>query len=405
MKAGTALSALLGGLAVGATLLVGTGVPDARAAIPSLTSAPAITATAHPCTAIIAGGPCTLTPAWILATWRGPIVATLTLSWLPSAARPAAAPVPPQLSTALATSAPGACTNLVGQVTCSWPWPPELELASTVLNGTYQLAAPPDHPGDPAPLVPAIVAVSAPPASPAQVAVTADGTGAVTVSWSQNREADLAGYRVERNSVPVWSCALGALPRCPLPLAYSEAPGPGAWTYRVVADRYGFSSAPVDSAPAGPAPLVLGAVAPPTSPAARSGGTLQIPVAPVLPAPASQAGGGGSPTPHVALPTAPVDPGTSSAGATSPPAPTVPGFSPTLPYQVPSRVASPQTLPGADVAGSGGMVSTREPGPSGAAPGAMASVALGALVLALAAHLLYLRSRVSVERHLPSRYG
>ena len=339
-------------------------------------------------------GPCTLEPTHVGATWNGTAVLSLSLSWA-TTGRPKGAPAPSSPSAALDPHAPGACTTSGAQTSCSWPWPATLESNHTVLNGTYQLRAcitPPGvsciaSPGS----GPATIAIAAPPLTPTGTALqSGSGTDpAEVVSWSADPEPDVAGYQVDREGTPVWSCQVGTpaasgtqAVTCPSPPSATDHPGVGLWSYSVIAERYGASgNSLVASTPATLAPVGVDL----TSLAPSSGvSQVQLPPIPFLPAYAGgSAGSASSPSGSSA---GVVHGGTTgSPGGSSATATNDPGYSTTLPYGAAGRSA---TLPGADVAAS------KEPGPTGPDVNPVATFALGALVLALAVHLLYLRGLV-----------
>jgi hypothetical protein len=297
------------------------------------------------------------------------------------------------MTVSLNPKAPGACTTTSGKTSCSWPWPTTLERNHAVLNGTYQLAACLSAPGTAclvSPLLaPTSIAIAAPPSTPAAAGVRAVGGGdpAAVVAWKANPEPDLAGYQVGRDGRVVWSCVVGTPPSapavaCPSPPSMTDHPGVGVWDYSVTAERYGATGNALVASPAATiAPAGIGLTALTVAP----GGELNVPRIPVLPGaiygakPNGPAAAGSSSAPAVAATTPQASPG---------PAAIDPGYSSALPY----GGGSASTLPGTDSA------ALSEPGPTHPDVNTIATFALGALILALAAHLLYLRGRVVRHR-------
>lgn len=370
--------------AAGATLaacLLG-AVPALAQSSPTTATAAASSGSFHagadPCSPASAGGPCTLTPARVTASWGGGLVASVSVQWA-TTGRPAGAPAPASTRTALSTSARGACKTVGGTTSCSWPWPGAMEDHGTVLNGTYQMQACVTATSSScvaSTFGPATVAVAAPPPSPASVSAQANGSSGATVTWAPVPVPDLAGYQVSRNGKPVWSCetASSAALRCPANPSWTDQPGAGLFAYQVTAVRYGASGATmVASPPASSAPVAVGLAALNSG----SGGSLNLPVPPVAPVPVGSGSVGGAP-------------GSAAGGSTTKrsgpgSAPTTDGgYSSTLPY------GAANTLPGADQ-----VSAPAEPGPRGPDVVPAASLALGALLVALAAHLLVLRQEAT----------
>jgi hypothetical protein len=428
---------------VGSVLILGSGTSQAAPApgppVVSTGSSNLFTAAAMPCSAPAGSTTCAAEPTSIEATW--PFLNTgisgIEVTWMPAATRPAAAPAPAQLTVALPVSA-GTCNGAGDD--CTWPWPTLLEPASstTVLNGTYQVVACGGSPifgaacqsGSPYQAVEVSEGVA--PAAPTAVRATVSGVGVVAVTWPLGPEADLAGYEVTASSGGqsrlIGACTLSGAPApsadpsaraCPSPLQATDAPAAGTWTYDVTALRYGTdgSAATLVSSPAtgveaevtaaevaagnaagGPGGSGSTASAAPggtpagagaggatgSGPAAAtsSGGTtgaggFVLPKAPVLPT-RSQS------TP---LAQAPADP-TESLGPTTTVAPDS-GFAASLPFKA---AGSDQPVA---VAAAAAPPARLEPthGVS-----RWAAFAGGLLVLAVAAHLLYLRAAVARYR-------
>ena len=391
-----------GGVAVG---LAGLGLM-ALASAPAwaaTTGSPTLSGEASPCVTGPAPNPtsqppgvCSAEPTAVKATWSDPTVQSLSLSWV-TTGRPKGAPAPPSGTVSLNPKAPGACTTTSGKTSCSWPWPTALERNHAVLNGTYQLTPCLSGPGTgclASPLLaPASIAIAAPPSQPTGVVVSSVGGAdpAALVAWTANPEPDLTGYQVERDGHVVWSCVTGTAPAagqpavtCPAPPSMTDHPGVGVWAYSVIARRYGAAGDALVSSPAATvAPTGIGLTALTVAP----GGGLSLPQVPVLPGAiyGSTAGGSGAPSSPSGQGAAPGSRPQSSPGTVA----ADPGYSSSLPYGAGS---SASTLPGTDAA------ALSESGPTRPDVNTIATFALGVLILALAAHLLYLRGRVVQQR-------
>ncbi len=376
---------------------------DVPPASPSPTTT--ITVAPAPCSPRPGDGACTLDPRTLTVTFPSGTASLsgVVVAWT-TTGRPVATPGPAQPTVALAV-ADGGCkpvSESLPATTCSWPWPRGLEAAGStvVLNGTYLVtacanpalvsgsASPGPPGGSPAAatvrcqaapdLGPAGIGLAVPPAPVGQVRATATSaaTGSpVTVTWTGGPEPDLAGYVVTRNGAMVFTCTLhgatiGSASPCGPKLAYTDRPpGGGLVTYSVAASRFaldGTTAHDVVSAP-GTATLRLGG-----APAVGSVGVL--PPLPVIGPPRT-------------LPPLfpPVGSGTPDAPQ-SPPTTADPGFG-NLPYRGSSEVASPVLANGA--------------GSKQADVRGLGLIAAGLLVLAVAAHLLYLRA--AAARH--QRFG
>ncbi|MDQ6838780.1 MAG: hypothetical protein M3137_10735, partial [Actinomycetota bacterium] len=221
---------------------------------------------------------------------------------------------------------------------------------------------PPAPPSSAAPASVGLAVAPAPPGNPR----AAGSASAVTVTWAAGVEPDLAGYTVTRNDVAVFSCGLHGAPLpnsvpCGASLAYTDHPNIGGMVgYAVVAKRFGLDGNPAHDLTSLPAA---------TSIRLGSGGIAALPPIPVIG------------NPFVA---APVAPPTSApvTGSPSVPATTVDPGSGSLEYGPQSHAAAI------------GARSGTEPG-HGTDVTHLALVAAGLLVLALAAHLLYLRGAVA----------
>jgi hypothetical protein len=358
------------------------------------------------------------------------------VTWTPASTRPAAAPGPQQLTVALPVSS-GTCNGAGDD--CTWPWPSLLEPASTatVLNGTYQVVAcggspvigPACQSGSPYQAVGLAEGVA--PTAPTAVKAAVSGTGVVAVSWPLGPEADLAGYEVTAvgagQSRLVEACTLNGAPAptadakavpCPSPLAVTDRPGTGSWTYDVTALRYGTDGTAATLVPSAPtaapasvtaAEVASGAASGPSGSALSASGAGSAPASSGSDVSGGSAGSGGGSSAGAsgdgfALPAVPVLPtrAESTPLAQAPVQATVPvtsapttmapdtGFSPSLPF---TSAGSVQPVADASAAASG----PAEPGPPRGV-GGWGAFAAGLLVLAVAAHLLYLRAAVARYR-------
>jgi hypothetical protein len=213
-------------------LVAGAAAASLYGAGPAGASGPALQAGASPCSPAPDGQTCTQTPSRVEATWIGPGVDSLVLTWEPVGI-PAGAAAPPSTSAVLNPTA-GACTTGGSTTSCWWPWPPSLEVAGTVVNGTYQLQAcssPPSTPCSPASQGAAAVVVAAPgpaaaapTAGPTQAAPAAAGRhppdhgGGTPYRWTavaprQGTEAAAASRRAPRSWETAWAVdvTVGAL--------------------------------------------------------------------------------------------------------------------------------------------------------------------------------------------------
>ncbi|MDQ2725275.1 MAG: hypothetical protein M3Y36_07245 [Actinomycetota bacterium] len=337
---------------------------------PAANTAPAVPAPATvavtPCSP--QGGACTVAPKTVTLSGTLPTEGGVKVTWT-TPPRPPGTPGPAQTSYLL-TASTGCRT---GATTCSWPWPSALEVPGSpvVLNGTYQTAScsaattcgPASN-----------VLIAAPPAPPG--GARASGPSAsVTVTWTSGVEPDLAGYTVTRNGVVVYACNLhGATLPGSVPcgrLAYTDGRGAsGAVTYGIVAKRFGVDSNPAHYLSSSPAvaSVTLG-----------SSSTSALPPIPVIG------------IPSFPLPVAPPTTLPSPGSATAAPTTTVDPGSGGLEYGPQDHAGAAGPAPGVKA----GHATTNVSRP--------ALIAVGLLVLALAAHLLYLRG--AVARYQMARGG
>ncbi|MCU4187428.1 hypothetical protein K6U06_23925 [Acidiferrimicrobium sp. IK] len=360
---------------------------------PSASADTALLVTPNPCGAPTAASGCTTDPTSLAASWpSADSVGGVTVAWQ-GQGRPAAAPAPADPDQALSVSK-GTCTVTPSgpTTTCTWEWPAGLRHPSggQLLNGSYLVTACSNDPtsangtGSPsctaaAGLSSATVAVGVVPAAPSGVA--ASGASRVTVNWNATSDPDLAGYRVTRDGTLIWTCAAdgaGGAGPCPASPSVADTPAAGHHTYGVTALAFGPSpSAPLLVSPVAAAAIV---VAPVSAAAAGGGG--------------GGGGGGGAqialgPVPYVGpAVTVPAARAPSSPVTSAPPAPADSGFAPTLPYNTSRAPAVPLA------------VSPRSPGEAGTGTSSAsvrraALFALGMLILAIAAHLVFLRSEMA----------
>jgi hypothetical protein len=218
-------------------------------------------------------------------------------------------------------------------------------------------------------------------------------SSAVLVSWKPpaSQPPDLAGYAVSRNGHPVYGCSIDGLassaPACPNPLSYMDHPGTGTFAYTVNAYRLGSDpsgSQLVGSTAAGTSGSGTVSVTGRGGGTGGSGGTGNLP------------GTGGSvigfsPSPVIGGGTVVGDAGPHSAagvqglgGAEG--APALGGVPPqNLHYSADNPVLGNS---------SAALALKVPPGRTDVVP--VAVLALGILILAIAAHVLYLRVELSV---------
>lgn len=335
---------------------------------------------AAPCNAAGSAGACTADPTGLVASWPpGAPVVGVVVSWL-GADRPAGAPAPSSAAETLLDGS-ATCADSAAGTTCSWGWPGGLRLPAggQLLNGTYQVApcgagAAPPVGGGPASgcapvsgLDPVVVTVSVVPAAPAGVTVT--GSGSATLHWTPSPEADLAGYRVARDGVGIWVCSANGAPGttvvCPADPGMTDSPPAGRHTYSVEALRYGpTAGALLSSAPSTVAVTVSTAGA--ALPAVPYSGPV-----PTLPA---------------GRPAQPAAPTTTIAAD--------PGYQSTLPYGSPPP-SDATSLPALRSNGALARATSPPAAPSSGQRDHLALFAAGMLLLAVAAHVIYLRSEVA----------
>jgi hypothetical protein len=356
---------------------------------------PELDAAMVPCSPARAG-PCTADPSVLEVTYAAKVTVTaVDVVWDPGPGRPSAAPQPAKPSVLLGAQSTKSCptrpSDPSGEVTLCWAWPSGLTYTATrssrtwILNGTYRVTAcsgsTPTTPCEPQRAYsPDPIGLAVAPAPPRDVGATSSGS-VVTITWSPSAvpEPDLVGYSVLRDGTPVYSCSVPAGwpvagSACSTPLYDKDSPGQGRWTYSVEALRFGTASSLQDAVPSG---------APPAAPVSAAGvqfagptpvGLSVVPVAgsaPTLPSvlPPSSAAGTYSPAPAA----------TTAVGSDNP---AISG----LPYS-----ASKSTAAAAPVSVSG----TKETGPAAPGRDSLASVALGLIALALAAHAWYLRGEAA----------
>lgn len=240
------------------------------------------------------------------------------------------------------------------------------ETSTAALPASSSTTAPAGPSCHDAGLAPANVAVGAPPAAPS--GFTAASGSPNVLRWAAGAEDDLAGYEVARDGATIWACSehgsAVAATACPGQLALDDPAPAGQHTWSVTALRL--------PAQAG-APLLVSV--PATTKASSSGAAgVGLPSVPgfVAPRPGATTPRGG---PH---------PSASGSRKVAAPTTTDPGYSDALPYadgagSVPGVVASAE----------------REDGGAHTAVGHAALIGLAALLVAIAAHLMYLNSLVA----------
>lgn len=400
-RARAAVSACILGCGTTSSSSTSSSTSSTSSSTSSTTTAPPPTSTppAYPAAFVPCGstsGPCNQEPQQIRVDYAtaGP-AAALQLAWV-SRGRASGAPAPASASVTLTWSDGSAC----GSGFWCWAWPPGMTDSSFVLNGTYQVAAcgTEDNGACGAPSSPQDIQVAAPPGPPTQVTARVSDTQ-VAVSWRPPAAAppDLAGYTVARNGADVYSCSLdglgpGASVPCPGSLTFADHPGNGRYTYTVRSVRLGADTAADDTVPSTATPAAGGAVT--VAAPAPAGGTGPSP------------GGGGDPgggtggtggagslggfTPSPVIGGAGAiggslgpDPGAAS-GQGLPGAPAQPGAPQNLQYPSDNPVVGKATPLALDVHGG--------PGRTDVVPAGI--LALGLLLLAIAAHFLYLRAEL-----------
>jgi hypothetical protein len=346
-----------------------------------------LAATASPCHPASASGPCTIGPSQILVTAAsGQTPTALEVKWVAEAAP---APNPSPSTTAVIATR---CSSPAAGVTC-WPWPVSLERSGLVLNGTYQVVAcgagsttgtcSPDPSYNPA-----TIEVAAPPTPPSSARATYNPAG-ITVTWTAPSSSfpQLVGYQITRSGHVIDSCSTVAggpvsAPTCPSPLAFVDHPGPGSYTYTVSALGYGTTASPaalVRSAPATAAVVV------PTPQETETSAPPQI----------------SQPSQETAIATGPVV-SVAPTGATSQAPVTTTTLGASGVASPPTTTPSDQALPytGTSKPSSQGVASgtPTENGPKNPDLDTWAALALALIILAVVAHLWYLRREVGAYR-------
>ncbi len=334
---------------------------------------------------VAASAPCDTDPKQVEVAYpSGHSPPSVVVAW-----RKGVAGTAPQPGTPTVTLDPGStvpCTGIsapAGQELACWPWPGGLTDRSFILNGTYRITAGSQKPTD--------VGVAVPPAAPRQVVATAT-TSSVTLTWQPSAapEPDLTGYVVTRNGQPVYYCSTdglgpGANIPCSKPLAVTDHPGPGKWTYAVSSLRLGVDDASADAVGS---PLVAAAPGAVTLTAAVTGAH-PLSSAGLAPLPASigttysaASGGAGA-----------VTPSTLAGGASDPAPRTAPVQNIKYPGSDNPVVGKPSDL----------ALEVGRPGShTDVVP--VAVLALGLIALAIAAHFLYLRVELGLaEARLADR--
>lgn len=275
-----------------------------------------------------------------------------------------------------------------------WPWPSTLTDQSFVLNGTYQVVTcftyqdgnctQPDTQS---------IGLAVPPDPPQKVTASSSGS-AVTLSWQAPSQTppDLAGYTVSRNGTAVYTCSIDGLAAgvdtsCPSSLTVTDHPGDGSYTYTVAALRLGAAGDDLISSPAvedGGGEVVV-----PGSSAGQGGsGGQTVGSSPVI-------GSVGT----VAPSTSPTVATTPSGTATVETLPGESGQDPTV-ASVPQNLRYPTSDPVTGKSASALSLKVDQP-PTRTDLVPAGVLALGLIVLAIAAHFLYLRVELSVMDSRP----
>ena len=356
--------------------------------------APPIGAGAQPCAAPRPGDPCTEDPAQLDVIYNPALGVTgVQLGWVPQAGRPSGAPAPEHASVVLPVTSAQACAPKppapAGSVATCWAWPAAIKYTrpsqAWTLNGTYQVTAcSGSTKSDPCvssrSYTPTRFGLAAPPSPPSKVVATTAYGGTVSVQWAPaaNPEPDLTGYSVSRGSRTIFSCSTdgvgpGAGTPCPSPLATTDNPPSGLPTYSVQALRFGATTDQLVLS--FPRSSKLNSLTSTVGSGNDGGGTVSfnLPAAPGL--------GSADTVPLVNPP---------PSAAAHNPVTALPGVPSTdLPYDN----GALGTAPGAS--GSHQNAVAIETAPRNPNLDSLASVAAGMILLALAAHVWYLRGEMA----------
>ena len=303
----------------------------------------------------------------------------------------AAAPAPDATSVILSWSDGTDCRT---DVRC-WGWPTRLTSASYVLNGTYQVVPCGTYDGTSCgqTFQTQNVQLAVRPGAPVSLSATSSARE-VTVHWSPPtaQPPDLAGYSLSRNDRAVYNCSVNGLGPyasvpCPSALTVADHPGDGTYTYSVSTLRLGVDSASSSllasaATSASNGPVTVPGAAPGSGGTGPTGGT---------------GGTGGGP----GFTSTPVIGGTGTPGSGGSAVTPVPGAGAVVGTGA-DPVAAPapaQNLhyPSSDnpvVGRSSALALKVAPVRTDVAP--VAVLALGLLILAIAAHFLYLRVEMGV---------
>lgn len=323
-------------------------------------------------------GPCRVPPKQVEVTY--PVVhgaPSAVIAWQKGVSD-APQPESPSVTLDPAQQVPcsGAAKAAAGEQQECWPWPGGLMDKGFILNGTYHLT--------PAGQKAAAIGLAVPPAAPRQVVATAT-TDSVAVSWQPSAapEPDLTGYALTRNGQAVYYCSTdglgpGAHTACPSPLAITDHPGVGKWTYAVSALRLGVDDASADSVGS---PLTAAAPGAVTLTAVATRGPEALSPVGLAPLPSSV---GSVESPSTGAATA-ADPGALGSGGPGAPPATAPVKSLQYPASDNPVVGKSSQL----------ALKVGEPGPqTDVVP--VGVLALGIIALAIAAHFLYLRVQLGL---------
>jgi hypothetical protein len=331
----------------------------------------------------------------VVYTQQGPIgtidlsTATLTVTWAPTTPLPPGAPAPTTTSVTLSHPV---CTGS-GTVTCTYPFPSDLQVASFTLNGTYGLSSTVKSctlgsVGCTSGTKATTAALSNQPSAPTNVkAALVPNSSTVKITWTPSPEPDVAGYRVFRTDKSL-ACQVSITAAPPDYSCVDSTSGGGSFAYHVVAYRWGpgYSIDPSQQpASANSAPSASVVVPGPPATTTTIGPSTTIP--PLAPpgftgkiSPSKVGGTGVSglkSTPRTVAPAAVGDnpaPGSDT------------GFLPNLPYgQQPTTTIAPDP---------GVVASTPLAHKGKTSVGTIAIIGAGLLVAVIALHGLWLRAEV-----------
>ncbi|HWE57483.1 MAG TPA: hypothetical protein VG435_18395 [Acidimicrobiales bacterium] len=320
--------------------------------------------------------------------------AAIQVDWV-TGSRSAKAPDPASTSVTLMFSDGSNCGT---QAQC-WPWPSAMTDRAFTLNGSYQVVTCLSYRNNTCGTAQTTdIGVAAPPGAPQSVAVQATGSE-VTLGWRPPGQTppDLAGYTVNRNGKRIYICSIGGLEpgvstSCPPSLTVADHPGNGQFDYTVSALRLGangndlVASSPTDAG---------GPVTVPGSgqTVGDSSGGQTVGSSPIIGSVGTVSGSSSDPGQSVSITPAP-----GTATVQTLPGPT--GVDPAV-AAAPQNLKYPTSNP---VTGKSASALSLKVNPASNQTDLVPAgvLAMGLIVLAIAAHFLYLRVELSV---LDSRLG